>query len=168
MLFEPVIHALNEDRVRYVVVGGLAVVLHGHARLTADLDLIVDLAPEEASRAMECLTRLGLRPRAPVDPRSFADPAQRRSWIEEKGMTVLGMWAPARPMLSVDVFVDTPIPFDELFAAATLLQLRTTTVRVASIEHVIRLKQIADRPVDRDDIAALQRLQKLRGTTRGG
>ncbi|MBI2898430.1 MAG: hypothetical protein HYY06_33070 [Deltaproteobacteria bacterium] len=64
MIFEPVVRALNEDRVRYVAVGGLAVVLHGHARLTADLDIIVDLSPDEASRAMACLTRVGMRPRA--------------------------------------------------------------------------------------------------------
>ena len=37
-LFEPIFEALNRQNVRYVVVGGVAVVLHGHARLTADLD----------------------------------------------------------------------------------------------------------------------------------
>src|SRR5439155_1529323 len=39
-LFEPLFEALNTAEVRYVVVGGFAVVLHGHARLTADIDLI--------------------------------------------------------------------------------------------------------------------------------
>ena len=34
-IFEPLFKSLNKARVRYVVVGGLAVVLHGHARLTA-------------------------------------------------------------------------------------------------------------------------------------
>jgi len=43
-IFAPVFEALNGARVRYVVVGGVAVVLHGHARLTTDLDLVVDLA----------------------------------------------------------------------------------------------------------------------------
>ncbi|MGH7318339.1 MAG: hypothetical protein ACRELA_01720 [Candidatus Rokuibacteriota bacterium] len=39
-ILEPVFKALNDSGVRYVVVGGLAVVLHGHARLTVDVDLI--------------------------------------------------------------------------------------------------------------------------------
>lgn len=50
-LFEPVLAALDAAEVRYVVVGGVAVVLHGHPRLTADLDLVIDLAAEPASRA---------------------------------------------------------------------------------------------------------------------
>jgi hypothetical protein len=37
-IFEPILARLNEAGGRYVVVGGLAVVLHGHARLTVDLD----------------------------------------------------------------------------------------------------------------------------------
>ena len=44
-LFEPVFRALNDTGARYVVVGGLATVLHGYARFTADADLVVDLAP---------------------------------------------------------------------------------------------------------------------------
>lgn len=45
-LYVPVFEALNDMQVRYVVVGGLATVLHGYARLTADIDLMVDLEPE--------------------------------------------------------------------------------------------------------------------------
>lgn len=40
-LFEPVFRALDTSGARFVVVGGVAVVLQGHARLTADLDLVV-------------------------------------------------------------------------------------------------------------------------------
>jgi hypothetical protein len=49
-LYVPVFEALNHMQVRYVVVGGLAAVLHGYARLTADIDLMVDLEPEEAKK----------------------------------------------------------------------------------------------------------------------
>jgi len=72
-LFEPVFEALNRAHVRYVVVGGLATVLHGHARLTADIDLVIDLSPPEATKTLEALVDLGFRPRAPVDPLAFAE-----------------------------------------------------------------------------------------------
>jgi hypothetical protein len=52
-LFEPLFAALNRAEVRYVVVGALATVLHGYARLTADVDLVIDLTrprPEGPSR----------------------------------------------------------------------------------------------------------------------
>ena len=48
--FETVIAALNATGVRYVIVGGVAVVLRGHARLTIDIDIVIDLAPDEAQR----------------------------------------------------------------------------------------------------------------------
>jgi hypothetical protein len=72
-LYEPVFDALNRAGVRYVVVGGVAVVLHGHARLTADLDLAIDLSDVPARKAIEALMDLGLEPRAPVNPLAFAD-----------------------------------------------------------------------------------------------
>ena len=43
MFYEEVFRALNKNKVRYLVVGGGAVVLHGVVRMTADLDLFVDL-----------------------------------------------------------------------------------------------------------------------------
>ena len=64
---EAVIGALNEDRVRYLVAGGLAVVAHGYVRFTADLDLVLDLQEDNLRRAVSSLSRLGYRPRAPVE-----------------------------------------------------------------------------------------------------
>ena len=89
-LFEPFFESLDRADVRFVVVGGVAVVLHGHARLTADLDLAVDLAPEPARRVIDALVELGLRPAASVDPGGFADPATRELWIAKRGMLGFG------------------------------------------------------------------------------
>ncbi len=61
-VFEPLFKALNDSGVRYVVVGGLAVVLHGHPRLTVDVDLVVDFDEDQALRAIDTLVGIGLRP----------------------------------------------------------------------------------------------------------
>jgi len=157
-IFEPVIEALERDGIRYVVVGGLAVVLHGHARLTADVDLAVDLAPEEAARTMETLTRIGLRPRAPVEPDEFADPAARARWREEKGMRVFSLWDPDHPMRVVDLFVENPVDFEGLWNRSEIAQLSTTAVRIASIPDLIGMKELAGRPQDLEDVAALREI----------
>ncbi|MFL5541642.1 MAG: nucleotidyltransferase domain-containing protein, partial [Longimicrobiaceae bacterium] len=57
-----VIEALDAAGVRYVVVGGVAMVLRGCERETADLDLVVDAAPEPAERALRALGRAGFTP----------------------------------------------------------------------------------------------------------
>ena len=90
LLYEPLFRALNASGTRYVVVGGVATVLHGYARLTADIDLILDLEGSAAARAMHALAGLGLQPRAPVDPADFAYSRIREGWLQDKGMQVCG------------------------------------------------------------------------------
>ena len=158
-LFEPVLAALDAANVRFVVVGGVAVVLHGHPRMTADLDLVVDLAAESAGRAISALVTLGMEPRLPVDPQAFADPEVRRGWIVQRSLTVFTMLDPNEPLLEVDLFAEPPLPFEELWGQATIVQLGGQAVRIASIDHLITMKQAAGRPQDLADVAALEALR---------
>lgn len=156
----PILTALNQAGVRYVVVGGVAVVIRGYPRFTADLDLVVDLDPLEARKAVRALTDAGLVPTVPVDPDDFADPDVRGAWIRDKGMLVFSMIDPANPMRHVDLFVSHPIPFHELWAASDVLDLDGILVRTASVEHLIRMKQEAGRPRDLEDIDMLLQLRE--------
>ncbi len=159
-LFEPIFRALNDSGARYVVVGGVATVLHGYARLTADIDVVVDLAPEPARAVVAALGAIGLRPRAPVEAAAFADPASRAGWARDKAMTVFSFWDPANPMREVDLFLDCPMPFDELWGRSLVIDLGDTSVRVASIDDLIRLKRLAGRPVDLQDAEALEAIRE--------
>lgn len=155
-VLEPILRALEDAEVRYVVVGGLATVLHGHARLTVDIDLVVDLAPEEARKAVDVLTSLGLVPRVPVAASAFADSSTRECWIRDKNMQVFTMIDTDNPMRQVDLFVESPIPFASLWERSETMPLSETRVRVACIDDIIRMKRIAARPQDLADIEALQ------------
>lgn len=161
-LFEPILGALHTAGVRYVVVGGVAVVLQGHARMTADLDIALDLSPRTVEAAVAALGQLGLRPRAPVDPSGLADEDVRRSWIQERGMTVFSMVDPDDPFRSVDIFVDEPIAFDDLFDRSDTVHLGDVPVHVASIGDLITMKRIAGRPQDVADVEALEALEARR------
>lgn len=160
-IFEPVFLALNEVGVRYVIVGGLAVVLHGHPRLTADVDIVLDLEPVSAKKAMVALKAIGLKARAPVDLVAFADFAQRESWIADKGMTVFSLYSPANPLLILDLFVRDPIPFEELWSRSKTIDLGGVSIHMASIDHLIAMKRAVSRPQDLSDIEALEALKKL-------
>jgi hypothetical protein len=158
-IYDDVFVALHHAGVRYVVVGGTAVVLQGHARLTVDLDLVVDLAAEPAGAAMRALTGLGLQPRLPVAATDFADEATRRGWVEHRNLKVFSLFDPASPAREVDVFATEPLPFDDLASAATVVAIAGVPVKVASRQHLIALKRLAGRPQDLADIEALEQLE---------
>ncbi len=160
---ETVLAALNEAGVRYLVVGGVAVVLHGHLRTTGDLDPFVDLAPQNVIQAVTALEKLGFRPRVPVPARWLADPSKRAEWVEQKGLTVFSMWSDAVLGLEVDLFVEEPMAFEQAYGRSVRVPLDTTWATVAGIEDLIRMKERSGRPVDLADVEALKAIARDRG-----
>lgn len=157
-LYDDVHRALHGAGVRYVVVGGTAVVVQGYPRLTVDLDLVIDLAPTSSRDAVSALTSLGFLPRLPVPALQFADPDVRREWVERRHLTVFSLYDPGDLLREVDLFARDPVPFEELYAAADVVHLASTPVRVASKEHLIAMKLAAGRPQDLADVHALRQL----------
>ena len=159
-VFEPIFQILNTAEVRYVVVGGLATVLHGYARLTADVDLAVDLAPEEATKMIRALVAKGFRPQVPVLPEEFANPMVREIWLREKHMRAFSLVDPTNPMRVVDLLLKPEVPFEELLARSQEVMLNRTKVRIASIDDLIALKRHAGRPQDLADIEQLETIRR--------
>ncbi len=155
---ETVLEALNRAGVRYLVVGGVAVVLHGHLRTTADLDLVVQLDRTNLLKALRSLDGIGFRPRVPVPLEDLADPEIRRSWIEDKNMMVFSMWHPDLTAFDVDLFVEEPFNFDEVWERRIDVALDRTSAPVIGLEDLIDLKLEAGRPRDIEDVGALKTL----------
>lgn len=155
--FEAVVAALHGAGVRYLVAGGLAVNAHGYLRLTHDVDLVIQLQPANILPAFEALEGLGYRPTVPVTAEQFIDPVQRARWIREKGMKVLNFHSDRHRPFTVDVFVAEPFDFDAEYEAAMQGEVVPgLTVRFVSIPALIRMKQLAGRPRDLDDVEHLQ------------
>ena len=155
---ERVLSALNREEVRYLVAGGVAVVLHGHLRTTADLDLIVQLDEKNVLRALRALDSLGYRPRAPVAAEDFADETIRESWIRDKHLQVFSFWSDASPGLEVDLFAREPFDFDLAYAETEEVRLESTTTRVVPLHRLIEMKRSVGRPRDLEDVEALEAL----------
>ena len=155
-----IIDGLNQAKVRYLVVGGLAVVAHGYVRFTADIDLVLDFDENNLKRATEALSALGYRPRAPVPLEQFADNASRRAWIEQKGLTVFSLWSPGHPMTELDLFTEKPFTdFDRALKDALRKEVAPGVVAsFASLQDMVELKRQAGRPRDLEDIQKLSLL----------
>ncbi|MDQ6734468.1 MAG: hypothetical protein M3Z35_10230, partial [Nitrospirota bacterium] len=141
MLYEQLFKSLHTHRIRYLIVGAVAVNLHGIPRMTADLDVMVDLGEENVHRFIEMIVGLGYKPRVPVQPFDFLDAAKRREWRETKSMVVFTWLNPSRPYEEIDVFLDNPIDFSLAFSRKTSLPLQDFTVLIASVPDLIALKR---------------------------
>ncbi len=159
--FLPVIQAFNQKQIDYLVVGGLAVVLHGHPRLTTDIDLVVGLEENNALSAIKCLVGLGFQAKVPVNPEDFSKKEIRDHWVQEKGLVVFTMFHPSDPLTLLDIFVEEPLPFADMMSDAQIMKVETTDVRIVSIDHLIEMKQKAMRPKDIEDIEALSEIKKI-------
>jgi hypothetical protein len=114
---------------------------------------------ENILRAVEALTGLGYRPRAPVDPASLADAEIRRQWIRDKNLMVFSMWSPAHLDLEVDLFVEEPFDFEQVYSRALRVPLERIEITVVTLDDLIALKKTSGRPLDRQDAAALESLR---------
>ena len=164
-----IIGALNDAGVRYLIAGGLAAVAHGVVRFTADVDLVLALDSENLKRAIGCLESLGFVPRVPVPFQALLDAAERRRWIEEKGMTVFSCSSPRHPLTEVDLFVQMPFDFDLAYAAAVRLELPTGVIATfVGKAELIAMKRAAGRPRDLEDVRVLESFDDLSSPSTGG
>jgi len=153
---EQIFRAMNGASVRYLVAGGLAVVAHGYLRLTADVDLILDLEEGNLRRALAALSALGYRPRPPVPIEQFADPAMRRRWVAEKGLTVFSLQSLEHQATEVDLFVQAPLDFDAAYHTALRLEVAPgVAATFLSLDDLLALKRKAGRPQDLADVDQL-------------
>lgn len=156
---EAVLRALATADARYLIVGGLAVAAHGYGRLTFDLDLVVQLQPDNVLRALGALESLGYRPLAPVAATDFADAAKRESWIRDKNAVVFQLHSDRHAETRIDLFVSEPFDFEHEHRHAKIGELLPgLEARFVRLETLIAMKQAAGREKDLEDIRQLRLL----------
>jgi hypothetical protein len=161
MFYEKVFTALQENKIRYAVAGGVALVLHGVVRFTADLDLIVDLEHENLARFVRVMQDLRYRPRNPLKAEDLIDRQNRESWKRDKGMVVFSFASQASSMELVDVFIEEVYPFPEIQKELFMVNAKGVSIPVLSSRHLKQMKKASNRPRDLADIAALETMERV-------
>jgi hypothetical protein len=138
---------LNRTESRYLVIGGIACILHGHVRATTDIDILIERTEENAKRVLEALEGVGY---------GFA-----REWLPKeilaKPVTIIGD-DPA-----VDVFtVAWSVKYADAIARSSTVEVEGVAVPLIGIDDLIATKRTG-RPVDAMDIEVLEEIRRLRG-----
>jgi hypothetical protein len=155
-----ILQALSDAHVRYVLVGGLAVQLHGFARATFDMDLVLEMDDANLSCFIDVAKRFGLSPVIPVPIDSLKNPAQIEQWHREKGMLAFALREPQAGGFVVDVLVRPDVGFDRLAENAVVGDLFGRQIPIASIDDLLVMKRQANRPKDQLDIVALEKIKR--------
>ncbi len=154
------LQSLSDEQVQYVLVGGLAVQLHGFLRSTFDIDLVVAMDDGNLSRFIDVARKYGLAPVIPVPIDALRDAGLIQQWHREKGMLAFSLREPQIGGSVVDVLVHSEVPFEKLMADAVAGELFGRKIWIASIDDLLLMKRVANRPKDQLDIAALEKIKR--------
>ncbi len=144
-----IVDTFRRHRVDFVVIGGIAVLAHGHPRATFDLDFMADLSGENVERLAATLDELNARVRgvdADLLDVDASDPQQLSSGANWTLVTDAG-WLGFMPAAA------GARPYQDV--AESAVPVRDGAFRVVGLDDLIRMKQVSGRQKDLDDIAAL-------------
>ena len=146
-----------------MVIGGIAVNLHGVERPTGDLDLLVSFEKSNLEKFISAMKAIGWVPRLPVTFEEFSDPKKRAQWKKEKGMKVFSIYNPKRPLEPIDVMTEDYIDFDKAYRNRVVETTTPGSISPISIPDLIRLRKIAGRERDKIDIMGLRQAEGYKG-----
>ncbi len=156
--FDPtrILRALTERGVDFVVIGGLAAVLHGSARITQDIDICFATDPDNLQALGEVLTGLRARLSGIDEDVPFVPDEATLHNVE-----VLTLDTDAGKL---DVLArPSGFPgYDTLRAQADRLDIDGASFLIAAIPDLLAMKAAAGRPKDLSDIAELEAILRLR------
>ena len=154
-----ILSTLSDANIDYVLVGGLAVTLHGYQRLTMDVDVVLALEDENLAKFIDCAKRANLKPVLPISIDSLRDAALIDQWHREKGMLAFGLRGPDAMATAIDVLVRPLVSFDNLKRNAVIKRIGPLSIPVASIDDLITLKTGTGRSKDTLDVEELRKIK---------
>jgi hypothetical protein len=157
-LFENLFSSLNKESVKYLVAGGIAVNLYGIERATADIDIVLKVDKENLLKFVKVAKKLGLKPKLPLALDDLLDEEKKKSWIVDKNMVVFSLYDAKNPFFLLDIFVEEPFNFDEVYEERKRIEFEQTIIPLVPIKTLIAMKEKSDRPQDKADAFYLKKI----------
>jgi len=162
ILYEEIFRKFEERGVKYIIVGGMAVNVHGYIRATTDLDILTEMSDDNLAKIVNILKEEGYKIKQLVDPIGIAEEKTRRDWIENKNMKALNFYK-EEALKEVDIIVESPINFEAAFKTVCNYKISGITLPVISMDNLIKMKECSARDIDKLDLSRLRKIKGING-----
>ncbi len=140
--FKEFIELLSKHKVKYLVVGGYAVALHGHPRYTKDLDIWIELTPENAKNILKVLEQFGF---GSLD-------IKQNDFLEADQIIQLGY-----PPNRIDILTSLKdLTFKDCFNSRVIIEIEGVQVNFIDIDNLKKNKRATGRLQDLADLENLE------------
>jgi hypothetical protein len=141
--FRDFIMALNEQDVRYLLVGGYSVILHGYSRTTGDMDIWVERSKDNYLKLKQAFIQFGM----PVFDMTEENFLYHPAW---------DVFTFGKPPVAIDLMVKLKgLEFDEAFNRSVIFSDEELQVRTIHKNDLIQAKKSAGRNKDLNDLENL-------------
>jgi hypothetical protein len=141
--FQDFLNSFNNNDVKYILVGGYSVIIHGYSRTTGDMDLWVEKTKENYSKIVNAFYEFGM---------SMFDMTEE-NFIANK----LDVFSFGRDPVRIDILTDLKgVEFATAYKDSEIHILDYISVRVINYKHLIESKKAVGRHKDLDDIEQLE------------
>lgn len=141
--FKELLKIFNDYKVRYLVVGGYAVMKYTEPRFTKDLDLWIGVDPQNAQAVYKALKKFGA-PLTKLEPKDFS----QEGYFYQMG----------KPPLRVDIMMSiSGLAFQEAWEKRVEVDLAGFKIPFIAKDDLLRAKEVAARPQDLIDVENLKK-----------
>ncbi len=133
MFYLELFAALARHKVDYLLIGGLAVSLHGVERATMDVDISVAMNPANLASLIALARELKLVPVLPVPLESLKDIELLRQWHKERNLEAFALRTPELAGVTLDVLLFPPVEYAGMSQRAVVLNVANVAVRMVAM-----------------------------------
>lgn len=142
--FRDFLIAFNKNQVRYILVGGYSVILHGYARTTGDMDIWVERSEDNYTRIKKAFEEFGM----PVFDMTKDNFLRHPLW---------DVFTFGTPPVAIDLMVNIGgLNFSEVFNRSVIFKDDELEIRTIHKNDLIHAKKTAGRSKDLDDLENLE------------
>ena len=160
-LFENVFRRLNDAKIKYLVVGGVAVNLYGYVRFTGDLDLLVLLEEENLKKLDKLMKKMGYYERVPVAVLELRNHKKVKEWLRQKNLKAYSFTPPKNSLLQIDIIIEESLKFDNFYKKKVTKNIDGVKIPIVCLNDLIKMKKKANRDQDILDLRSLVQLKNL-------